>query len=260
MKESKKTKITIVKVGGLSVEDTETRRKLLLNFSKIKGRKVLVHGGGVIATTIAKKLDVESQMIEGRRVTSSEMLDVAIMVYAGLVNKKIVTDLQELNVNSLGLTGSDLNCIRSEKRPVGKVDYGYVGDIKEVNADVLAKLIRMGIVPILAPLTHDGNGQMLNTNADAITGSVSKALTKHFEVKLIFCFDKKGVLLDPNNEDSVIPLITESDFKTHVTDGTITGGMIPKLENAFHSLYGGVLEVHITNVDSLLNGGTKVIK
>ena len=181
-------KLTLVKVGGKIVEDSETLKQLLSDFSKIEGHKVLVHGGGRSATALATKLGIESQMVNGRRITDEETLKVVTMVYGGLVNKQIVAGLQAIGVNALGLTGADLNYMRSEKRPVKDVDYGFVGDVKEVNADILADLIARGVVPVLAPLTHDNAGNMLNTNADTIAGEAAKALAKHFEVTLMFCF------------------------------------------------------------------------
>lgn len=189
-------KLTIIKVGGKIVEEEATLRKLLQDFSALEGYKILVHGGGRSATKIASQLGIESQMVEGRRITDAETLKVVTMVYGGLVNKNIVAGLQSLNVNALGLTGADMNLIRSEKRPVTTVDYGYVGDVKEVNATLLVSLIKQGIVPVLAPLTHDKEGNMLNTNADTIAGETAKALATSFDVTLVYCFEKKGVLRD----------------------------------------------------------------
>jgi len=207
----KMNKLTLVKVGGKIVEDSETLKQLLSDFSKIEGHKVLVHGGGRSATAIAAKLGIESQMVNGRRITDEETLKVVTMVYGGLVNKQIVAGLQSIGVNALGLTGADLNYMRSEKRLVKDVDYGFVGDVKEVNADILADLIARGVVPVLAPLTHDNAGNMLNTNADTIAGEAAKALAKHFEVTLMFCFEKKGVLMSETDDESVIPEITPAN-------------------------------------------------
>ena len=179
-------KLTVIKVGGKIVEEEATLRQLLKDFSLLEGYKVLVHGGGRSATKIAAQLGIESQMVDGRRITDAETLKVVTMVYGGLVNKNIVAGLQALGVNALGLTGADMNLIRSEKRPVTTVDYGFVGDVKEVNADLLVSLIKQGIVPVLAPLTHDKEGNMLNTNADTIAGETAKALASHFDVTLVF--------------------------------------------------------------------------
>lgn len=252
-------KLTLVKVGGKIVEEESTLRQLLSDFSAINGYKVLVHGGGRSATKLATKLGIKSQMVNGRRITDAETLKVVTMVYGGLVNKSIVAGLQSLHINALGLTGADMNIIRSEKRPVEDVDYGFVGDVKEVDADLLASLLRQGIVPVLAPLTHDRHGNMLNTNADTIAGETAKALAKHFDVTLMFCFEKKGVLMNENDDDSVIPEINRSTFQEYVKKGIIQGGMIPKLENAYQAIDAGVSEVIITQASEIHNGtGTRV--
>ena len=244
-------KLTLIKVGGKIVEEPDTLQQLLRDFSSIEGHKVLVHGGGRSATKIASQLGIESQMVNGRRITDAEMLKVVTMVYGGLVNKNIVAGLQALQVNALGLTGADMNIMRSDKRPVKDVDYGFVGDVKEVNADVLASLIQQGIVPVLAPLTHDKQGHMLNTNADTIAGEAAKALAKYFDVTLMFCFEKKGVLLNEDDDESVIPEIDRVSFQKYVAEGIIQGGMIPKLENAFQAIDAGVKEVIITQASEI---------
>ncbi len=252
-------KLTLVKVGGKIVEEPETLKQLLADFSKIEGYKVLVHGGGRSATAIAAKLGIESKMVNGRRITDEETLKVVTMVYGGLVNKQIVAGLQAIGVNALGLTGADLNYMRSEKRPVKDVDYGFVGDVKEVNADILADLIAKGVVPVLAPLTHDNAGNMLNTNADTIAGEAAKALAKHFDVTLMFCFEKKGVLMSETDDESVISEITPALFDKYVAEGIINGGMIPKLENSFEAIRAGVKQVVITRADLIhTEGGTKI--
>lgn len=255
----KKEKLTLVKVGGKIVEEGETLRRLLHDFSKVEGYKVLVHGGGRSATHLASRLGIESKMVNGRRITDAETLKIVTMVYGGFVNKNIVAGLQALGINALGLTGADMNLMRSVKRPVQEVDYGFVGDVKEVNADLLANLIRQGIVPVLAPLTHDKEGNMLNTNADTIAGEAAKALAKHFDVTLMFCFEKKGVLKDENDDDSVIPEIDRIAFAKFVEEGIIQGGMIPKLENSFQAIDAGVTQVIITQASDIhLGKGTKV--
>ena len=255
----KKEKLTLVKVGGKIVEEEETLKDLLRDFSRIEGFKALVHGGGRSATKLSERLGIESRMVNGRRVTDAETLRVVTMVYGGLVNKNIVAGLQALGVNALGLTGADMNVIRSEKRPVAEVDYGFVGDVKAVNADLLAMLIREGIVPVLAPLTHDKQGHILNTNADTIAGETAKALAKHFDVSLVFCFEKKGVLRDETDDESVIPELNRTMFKQLVEEGVIQGGMIPKLENAFQAVDAGVKEVIITQASEIHGGkGTRV--
>ena len=255
----KKEKLTLVKVGGKIVEEEETLKDLLRDFSRIEGFKALVHGGGRSATKLSERLGIESRMVNGRRVTDAATLRVVTMVYGGLVNKSIVAGLQALGVNALGLTGADMNIICSEKRPVAEVDYGFVGDVKAVNADLLAMLIREGIVPVLAPLTHDGKGHILNTNADTIAGETAKALAKHFDVSLVFCFEKKGVLRDETDDESVIPELNRTMFKQLVEEGVIQGGMIPKLENAFQAVDAGVKEVIITQASEIHGGkGTRV--
>lgn len=252
-------KLTLIKVGGKIVEEEQTLDSLLRHFSAIEGYKVLVHGGGRSATKVADQLGIESRMVHGRRITDAAMLRVVTMVYAGLVNKNIVARLQALGINALGLTGADMNIMRSEKRVVKEVDYGYVGDVKEVNADLLASLIEQGIVPVLAPLTHDKQGHLLNTNADTIAGEAAKALAKHFEVTLMFCFEKKGVLMDENDDESVIPEINRDTFQQYVRQGVIQGGMIPKLENAFEAIDAGVKQVIITEASAIdQHSGTKV--
>jgi len=255
----KKEKLTLVKVGGKIVEEENTLQALLQDFSKIDGYKVLVHGGGRSATKLATQLGIESKMVNGRRITDAETLKVVTMIYGGLVNKNIVSGLQALGVNALGLTGADMNFMRSEKRPVGDVDYGFVGDVKEVNAELLSSFIRQGIVPVLAPLTHDGKGHLLNTNADTIAGEAAKALSSFFDVTLIFCFEKKGVLLSENDDDSVIPLLNADLFKKYVAENIIQGGMIPKLENSFKAIKAGVKEVIITQASEIqTKAGTKI--
>jgi acetylglutamate kinase len=252
-------KLTIVKVGGKIVEKPESLSRFLGAFSKIKGYKVLVHGGGRLATDMAAKLGIDSQLVNGRRITDAEMLKIVTMVYGGLVNKEIVAHLQANDVNALGLTGADMNYMRSEKRPVKDIDYGFVGDVKEVNASILADLISKDIVPVLAPLTHDKSGNLLNTNADTIAAEAAKALAKYFDVILMFCFEKKGVLLNENVIDSVIPLLTPELFKQYVAEGIINSGMIPKLENSFIALKAGVKQVIITQADQInIENGTKI--
>ena len=244
-------KLTIVKVGGKIVEEEDSLDALLNDFSKIKGFKLLVHGGGRSATKLASQLGIESKMVGGRRITDAETLRVVTMVYGGLVNKNIVARLQSMNVNALGLTGADMNLIRSVKRPVKDVDYGFVGDVEKVNAELLADLIAKGVVPVLAPLTHDGHASMLNTNADTIAGETAKALSSFFDVTLIFCFEKRGVLMDANDDDSVIPSLTRSEYEAYVKKEIIKGGMLPKLENAFKVIEGGAKKVFITSASAL---------
>lgn len=254
-------KITVIKVGGAVVEDEAQLTQLLQDFSAIEGRKVLVHGGGRRATKVAAQLGIETQMVNGRRITDASMLEVVTMVYGGLVNKNVVARLQAQGIDALGLTGADIDVIRSHKRPLKNgVDYGFVGDVDRADGDKLHTLIEAGIVPVMAPLTHDGMGNILNTNADTIAGETAKALAKYYDVTLVFCFEKKGVLSNPDDDESVIPTITRADFDRYVADGTISGGMIPKIENAFNAIDAGVGRVVITKADSIgLNFGTVIV-
>ncbi len=253
-------KLTIIKVGGKIVEEAATLHTLLHDFAAIKGNKLLVHGGGRSATRLAEQLGIPVHMVEGRRITDADMLRVVTMVYGGLVNKNIVAGLQALGIDALGMTGADMDILRSAKRPAGAVNYGFVGDIKAARGEILARLIHDGIVPVLAPLTHDGCGQLLNTNADTIAGETAKALAPFFDVTLIYCFEKKGVLRDENDDDSVIPQIDKAAFARLKADGTVQGGMIPKLENAFHAIDAGVKEVIITRADALASAkGTRIV-
>jgi acetylglutamate kinase len=242
-----KEKLTIVKVGGAVVEDAEQLTRLLKDFSAIEGRKLLVHGGGRRATKVAERLGIETKMIDGRRITDEAMLEVVTMVYGGLVNKQVVARLQACGVNALGLTGADADVVRSHKRPLKNgIDYGYVGDVDCADGDTLCGLIEQGIVPVMAPLTHDGKGNILNTNADTMASETAKALAGHYDVTLIFSFEKPGVLRHPDDDTSLIPIITREDFERYKADGTISGGMLPKLENALSAVDAGVSRVIIT--------------
>lgn len=240
-------KITVVKVGGAIVEDEAQLSQLLKDFAAIEGRKVLVHGGGRRATKVAAALGIESQMVGGRRITDAAMLDVVTMVYGGLVNKNLVARLQAGGINAIGLTGADMDVIRSHKRPLKDgVDFGFVGDVDRADADRLHTLVEAGLTPIMAPLTHDGQGHILNTNADTIAAETAKALARHYDVTLIYSFEKKGVLRNPDDDDSVIPTINRTDFEAYKADGTIASGMLPKIENALAAVEAGVGRVIIT--------------
>ena len=242
-----KEKLTVVKVGGAVVEDELQLSQLLRDFSAIEGRKVLVHGGGRRATKVAAQLGIETQMVNGRRITDDKMLEVVTMVYGGLVNKQVVARLQAGGVNAIGLTGADANVIRSHKRPLKDgIDYGFVGDVDKADGEMLSRLVEAGITPVMAPLTHNGQGDILNTNADTIASETAKALASFYDVTLIFSFEKKGVLSNPDDDDSVIPQITRADFEHYKADGTISGGMMPKIENALSAVEAGVSRVIIT--------------
>ena len=268
---------SIVKVGGAVVEDPAQLAAFMDEFVKVEGPKVLVHGGGRTATQLAKQLGIESQMVGGRRVTDAETLRIVTMVYGGLVNKNIVAQLQARGVNALGLTGADLNIIRAHRRPITAegVDFGFVGDVDSADGTRLLQLLREGITPVIAPLTHDGQGHLLNTNADTMAQTVATAIAQALDkpreeeelippmkkaesVSLTFCFELPGVLRDPNDPTTLIPHLTEPLFHTLVADGIIAGGMIPKLENAFAALRAGVASVRITNIHNV-QGGTLVM-
>lgn len=256
-----KETVVVVKVGGAVVEDEAQLAQLLRDFSAIPGRKVLVHGGGRRATQVAASLGIESKMVDGRRITDADMLSVVTMVYGGLVNKNLVARLQAGGVNALGLTGADMDVIRSHRRPPkGGVDFGFVGDVDRVDGQALAGLIERGITPVMAPLTHDGQGHILNTNADTIASETAKALAPYYDVTLIFSFEKKGVLSNPADDDSVIPVITQADFCRYQADGTISGGMLPKIQNALAAVEAGVKQVIITLATAIDGRHGTVIK
>lgn len=250
-------KITIVKVGGKIVEEEQSLNKLLTDFSCISGLKFLVHGGGRSATSIAARLGIETKMVDGRRITDKDMLDVVTMVYGGLVNKNIVAGLQAKGCNAVGFCGADMDIIRSIKRPVKEIDYGFVGDVVDVNTKELRLMLDQGITPVMAPITHNGKGQLLNTNADTIASELAIVLSEHYRVRLIYCFEKDGVLSDPNDDNSVIYEINPELFTQYKANGTIGSGMIPKLENAFRALSNGVAEILITNANNLIKQSAK---
>ena len=246
-----KEKITIIKVGGKIVEEADSLNGLLDRFTAIEGKKAVIHGGGRSATRIAADMGIESRMVNGRRITDEAMLQVVTMVYGGLVNKNIVAKLQARGVNALGVTGADCNIIKAHKRAAGEIDYGFVGDVDAVDGGMLAKLIREDIVPIVAPLTHDGQGNMLNTNADTMAAETAKALAKEFDVTLIYCFELPGVMRDPEDESSLIKEITHESYRTLLDEGIVSGGMIPKMDNAFNAIDNGVAKVIITKADAI---------
>lgn len=253
-------KLTVIKVGGAVVEDPQQLAQLLKNFAEIEGPKVLVHGGGRRATKVAERLGIETKMVNGRRITDKDMLEVVTMVYGGLVNKNVVAGLQALGVNAIGLTGADGNVLKAHKRPVADVDYGFVGDVDKGNLDTLSILLRAGIIPVMAPLTHDGEGNLLNTNADTIAAETAKTLARTYDVTLIYAFEKPGVLSNPDDDNSVIPLITSTSYKKLQEEGIVSGGMLPKIDNAYNAIKAGVKEVIITKADAIDGAhGTKII-
>lgn len=247
---------SVIKVGGAVVEDPASLAVLLDEFVKVEGPKVLVHGGGRSATKLAAQLGIESQMVGGRRITDAETLKVVTMVYGGLVNKHIVAQLQARGINALGLTGADLNLVRAHRRPITPegIDFGFVGDVDSADGAQLQQLLQQGITPVIAPLTHDGKGNMLNINADTMAQTIATALASREATTLTFCFELPGVMREPSDPDSLIPKLTEADFRSLVADGTISGGMIPKLENAFAAIRAGVASVRITNINHLTSG------
>jgi acetylglutamate kinase len=256
-----KEKLTVVKVGGAVVEDEAQLKQLLKDFAAIDGAKVLVHGGGRRATKIAERLGIETKMVDGRRITDAEMLEVVTMVYGGLVNKHVVAMLQAQGVDAIGLCGADGDIIRSVKRPLKNgIDYGFVGDVKKADGNKIARFIEVGLTPVVAPLTHDGQGNILNTNADTMASETAKALADKYDVTLIFSFEKKGVLSNPDDDDSVIPVITRPDFERYKADGTISGGMLPKIENALSAVEAGVCQVIITLASAIDGQHGTVIK
>ncbi len=253
-------RLTIIKVGGKVVEEPASLSALLDQFKKISGNKLLVHGGGRTANIIAEKLGLETQMVDGRRITDAGMLEVVTMVYGGLINKRIVAELQARGMNAVGLTGADFNLIEAHKRPVAEIDYGFVGDVDDVNASELCLLIDENVVPVIAPLTHDGKGQILNTNADTIAAEMATELANRYSVYLFYCFEKKGVLVDPEDETSVIYDLDQELFNRYTSEGIIKEGMIPKLENGFRAKRKGVKEVLITNPENISSGrGTRLV-
>lgn len=257
--------LTLIKVGGKIVEEPDSLRALLDDFVRIEGAKALVHGGGRSATALAARLGIESRMVGGRRVTDAETLRVVTMVYGGLVNKTIVAALQARGVCALGLTGADMGVMHAHRRPPvpqgdgSVIDFGFVGDVDGCDGERLAQLIRSGVTPVMAPLTHDGQGHLLNTNADTVAAETAKALAPHFNVTLIYCFEKPGVLRNEHDDSSVIPYIDEEAFSRLVAEGVITGGMIPKVQNALDACRAGVGQVIITRADRIGRpGGTQI--
>lgn len=248
-----KKKLTVIKIGGNVIDNQKVLTQFLQDFSKLETPKILVHGGGKAATRLAGKLGVESIMIEGRRVTNEEMLDVAIMTYAGLCNKKIVAQLQGLQTSAIGLTGADGNSIVSKRRENSTYDYGYVGDIIEINSEWIKCLLDTDTIPVFCAITHDKKGQLLNTNADSIAQFLAVGLSAFYETTLLYCFEKKGVLLDIEDEDSIIKTINYSSYQQLKKDNIIHSGMIPKLDNCFEALKQGVKNIIISNPEIINN-------
>ena len=244
-----KNKLTIVKVGGGILNENKVLKKFLKNYSQIKGLKLLVHGGGIIASQYMIRLGIPVKMIKGRRITDSNALNITVMTYAGLINKSIVSVLQSYNCNALGLCGADANIITSKIRENNEIDFGLVGDIVDIETNFIQKLLELKISPIICPLTHNGSGQLLNTNADSIASEMSIKLSKYFKVTLKYCFDKSGILIDPVDELSIKKTINKFDYQQLNEKNIITDGMIPKIDNCFHTLETGVNEIYIGDHD-----------
>lgn len=243
--------LKIIKIGGQVVEDKEKLHQAIAGFCTLKMPKILVHGGGTMATQFSEQLGLEPQLIDGRRVTDAESLKVVQMVYAGLINKNIVAQLQAMNCPSVGLSGADANCILAEKRPVKKIDYGYVGDIIEVNTKTIIDFFEIGVAPVFCALSHDGRGQILNTNADTIATELGIALSKSFIVNIVYCFDKSGLLGDIKDNSTVVNHVVPATYANLRRKGMISDGMIPKMDNAFRALNAGVQNVYIIHYNSL---------
>jgi acetylglutamate kinase len=248
-----KEKLFVIKIGGNVVDDSTTQAAFLNAFAGIAGKKLLVHGGGKIATRIGEQMGIAAQYQDGRRITDAATIDLVTMVYGGLINKQLVVALQAFGCNALGLTGADGNILPAAKRPVIETDYGFVGDMVQeaMQPELLVQLLETGITPVLAPLTHDGHGQLLNTNADTIASAIAIALSAYYTVSLVYCFEKKGVLQDINDEESVVPLITPAIDAAMRREGSLFAGMLPKLDNAFAALTAGVQHVIIGSADDL---------
>jgi acetylglutamate kinase len=244
-------KLSIVKIGGNIIEDENALNDFLRLFSKLKGKKILVHGGGKKATQMASKLGIESTMIHGRRITDAATLEVITMVYGGLVNKNMVAKLQALNTNAIGLSGADGNCILSEKRPVKEINFGFVGDVKNVDNHAIEVLITNDFTPVFCAISHDGKGQLLNTNADTITSQIAIGMSKNYETSIYYCFELKGVLSDFNDKNSVIKHIDSETYASLFASEIISDGMLPKLENCFDALKNGVHAVFMGNTTIL---------
>ncbi len=252
-------KLSVIKIGGNIIDDDAALLAFLKQFAALEGHKILIHGGGKIATALGSKLGIETRLVDGRRITDKPTLDLVTMVYGGLIGRNIAAGLQALGCNAISLTGADGGSIKATRRPVTKIDYGHVGDLQpdSVNVDTINKLLAAGMTPVFAPLSYDGYGGLLNTNADTIAQEVAKALAKTMHVQLLYCFEKSGVLSNPTDETSVIKKISQADFQSLKSLGVISGGMIPKIENALAAVNHGVKQViigHAANLIELIKG------
>jgi acetylglutamate kinase len=259
--------LSVIKIGGNVIDNSEKLHQFLEDFTAVKGHKILIHGGGKIATELGHTLGIEAKMVEGRRITDIETLRIVTMVYAGLINKNMVAQLQARGNNAIGLTGADGNVIRAVKRPVKDIDYGFVGDLDEqsVSAQTLDSLLQAGLTPVLCAITHDGDSQLLNTNADTIASAVAVAMSSLYETSLVYCFEKRGVMRDVDDDSSLVQQIRAEEFEGLKAEGVVSGGMIPKLHNAFEAIKNGVRAVYIGKADELpqidqQNFGTRLIR
>ena len=243
--------LSIVKIGGNVIENADELDQFLLNFSQLEGPKILVHGGGKLATKLASRLGIESQLANGRRITDAKSLEIITMVYGGLTNKNIVAKLQALDTNALGLSGADGNAIQAHKRPVKNIDFGFVGDIDSINSKLLNTLLQAGITPVFCAISHDGKGQLLNTNADTIASEIAIGMSSIYDTTLYYCFEKKGVLMDVEDGESVIQYINTKTYSDLLEKEVIADGMLPKMENCFHALQNNVGKVCIGDISML---------
>ena len=244
-------KLSIIKIGGNVIENKEELSKFLKAFSELEGLKILVHGGGKLATKLGTRLGIKSKLIDGRRITDEDILGLITMVYAGLVNKNIVAELQSHNCNAIGLSGADGDTIQAHKRPVKDIDYGYAGDVDGVSTNTITKLLEAGLTPVFCAMTHDGKGQLLNTNADTIASELAIGMSGNYETTLYYCFERKGVLMNVNDDDSVVKHIDTKSYQTLLEQKIIADGMLPKMENCFHALQKNVHQVHIGDISML---------
>jgi acetylglutamate kinase len=251
LKNSNMQKLYIIKIGGNVIDDEMRLQAFLYDLAQIEGNKILIHGGGKIATRMAEDLGIKQTMVDGRRITDKDTLNIVTMTYAGLINKTIVSRLQSFGCNALGLSGADGNMIQSVKRGTGAIDYGFVGDVKQVNAELVDGLLKLGLTPVACPITHDKAGLLLNTNADTIAQELATGMAHLYEVSLIYSFEKNGVLLDVNDDNSVILSLDKDYYKTLVSEKKIFEGMIPKLDNAFSAIDKGVKKVIIGKASEL---------
>ena len=248
----KMKELSIVKIGGNVIENPDELGKFLNNFSKLEGPKILVHGGGKLATNLASQLGIESKMTNGRRITDAKSLEVITMVYGGLANKNIVAKLQALDTNAIGLSGADGDAIQAHKRPVKEVDFGFVGDLDGINSPLISSLLTTGLTPVFCAISHDGKGQLLNTNADTIASELAIGMSENYRTTLYYCFEKKGVLKDVSDADSVITQINSGSYKELLAENIIADGMLPKMHNCFHALQHNVSKVCIGDISMLL--------